>query len=313
MTSETCQPFQELLSDLADGEIEGPEAARVEAHVAECASCRADFKLLSGVVMNLSRISEEEVPVELMSRVMREVTQPSWLDRLVGLVLAPFNVTVMRVAVPVVAMVMLAVMIRPLMPADGPGPAHPDQFVSVARWWGGSLLVNEMPHPQNKSGKLGLRPGDSLRTADKVEVTLPLKEAMVEMRPKTSLIMKRDGLYLADGEIIVRVEEGAAPHGEEQAIKVATANAIVIHVGTVFKVNVTGGVTTTEVSQGRVRVYSTTGAAQDLGAGQRAVIDGSGIVSGPAMEAPRDLLPARTGPEEIRSITQSLPGGPQVK
>lgn len=296
MSHETCEPFRELLSDLAEGEIEGPEKASVEGHVASCASCRADLALLSGVVANLVKIGEEEVPRELVSRVMAQVTAPGPWERALDWILAG-----LKIAVPVAAVVMIGIAVRPYM-AD-PKPAA-DQFATVPRWWGGALLVNEMPHPVNQSGKLFIRPGDSLRTADKVELSLYLNDAQVEMRPKSSLIMKRDGLYLAQGQIVVRVPEGAT-RSEESAVKVATQNAIIVHIGTTFQVTFDHGVTSTEVSSGRVRVYSTTGATQELGAGERAVVDAKGL-----QPPPTPFEPARAKPEEIRSIRESLPGGP---
>lgn len=297
MSHETCEPFREHLSDLAEGEIEGPEKASVEGHVASCASCRADLALLSGVVRNLVKIGEEDVPRELLTRVMAQVRAPNPWERALEWILAS-----LKIAVPVAAMVMIGIAVRPYM-AD-PAPAA-DQFATVPRWWGGPLLVNEMPHPMNQSGKLFIRPGDSLRTADKVEVSLYLNDAQVEMRPKSSLIMKRDGLYLAQGQIVVRVPEGSGARGEEHAVKVATQNAIVVHIGTTFQVTFDHGVTTTEVSQGRVRLYSTTGETQELGAGQSATVNAKGLVP-----PPEPFIPARARPEEIRTIRESLPGGP---
>lgn len=300
MSHETCEPFRELLSDLAEGEIEAPEKARVEAHVASCASCRADLALFSGVVSNLVKIGEEDVPRELMSRVMAQVKAPTPWERFVDFVVGGLKITL-----PVTALVLAGVAVKPYLPGADPVPAS-DQFATVPRWWGGNLLVNEMPHPMNQSGKLFIRPGDSLRTADKVEVSLYLNDAQVEMRPKSSLIMKRDGLYLAQGQIVVRVPEGPN-RGEEHAVKVATQNAIIVHIGTTFQVTFDHGVTSTEVSQGRVRLYSTTGATQELGAGEHATVDGRGLVP-PTNEKPAH--PARALPEDIRTIRESLPGGP---
>lgn len=310
MTLESCEPFRELISDLADGELEGPEAARVQEHTRTCAACALELRFLSGAIANLMRIPHEDVPRELVSRVMAQVRQPTLLERLRSLALAPFDPAFLRVALPGLALVLCAVAVRPFLPASTPAVPLSDQFASVPRWWGGPLFVNEMPYAVNQSGKLALRPGDSLRTADKVEVSLQLNEAHVEMHPRSSLIMKRDGLYLAEGEIVVRVEDTGAPQPEDKAVKVATPNAVVVHVGTVFRVHVAGGITETEVGQGLVRVYATTGASQDISAGQRATVDSTGIVQGPAVEPPRDLRPARTSPEEIRSISQALPGGP---
>ena len=46
MTDERCHAIAELLVQYSDGELPPADAARVAAHVAECAACRAELGLL---------------------------------------------------------------------------------------------------------------------------------------------------------------------------------------------------------------------------------------------------------------------------
>jgi hypothetical protein len=310
MSAEGCQPFQELLSDLADGELEGLEAASVEGHVAECASCRVELQLLRGVVLNLTAIPEEDVPPVLMSRVMDTVRQPSLADRIIALLAAPFSPAFLRVSLSAAALVTMAFLGRALLNTEARAPSGGEAFACVPLWWNGELMVNDALHAPSESGRVGLRPGDSFRTADRVQVAMTVREAQVEVRPHSAVIVQRNGLSLLDGALSVHVDENHAAIPESQAMRIVTPKAVIVHIGTVFKVSVSNGVTRTEVIQGRVRVYPSSGATQDLTAGQVAQVDDRGVLTSPAEDSAIPVKPPRTGPEEIRSITQSLPGGP---
>lgn len=309
MSAQECQPFQELLSDLAEGELEGLEAARVEAHVASCAACAREVVLFRGVVGSLVKIGEEEAPAELARRVMAHVQAPTLAERLVGLLLLPFNPSFLRVAVPAAAVVLLAVALRPLVP-DNRVPQSPEHIAGVPVWWGGNLVVNGVPHGPNRSGRLGLKPGDSVRTAEKVEAALPISTAHVEVKPNTTLKVDPDGLWISEGEILVRIDSKDAA---QEPFRVATANAVIEHIGTVFKVSTAPGeFTRTEVFQGRVRVISRTGEVREIGASEYVSVTPAGAIDdGASVAGPASLGPQRSGAEEVRSISQPLPGAPR--
>ena len=303
-----CEAYAELLSDLADGELEGPEVAKVEGHVAGRASCRVELKLLTGVIMSLTKVPEEDVPGVLAVRVMDQVRQPSLIDRVIAVLAAPFSTGFLKVSLSAAALVTIAFLGRTMW-NEGHSPAA-EQFASVPVWWGGNLLVNELPHPSVQSGKLGLRPGDALRTADKVEVTMQLHEAQLEIKPRSNVIISRYGLSLIEGSVVVRVDAAHRGLPRELAMKITTPNAIIVHTGTVYKVEVSKGITNTQVIEGSALVTSTSGASQELTAGQSAQVDANDGITPISTEPPAALRPPRTGPEEIRSISQSLPGGP---
>src|SRR5688500_13011767 len=128
MSANECEAYAEALSDLADGEIAGVEAARVEAHVAECSSCRVELKLLRGVVMSLTRVPEEEVPTVLAMRVMDRVRQPSLVDRIIAVLAAPFSPSGLRVSLSAAALVFMVFAGRALVQTESLKPAPGDQF-----------------------------------------------------------------------------------------------------------------------------------------------------------------------------------------
>lgn len=309
MSAQECQPFQELLTDLAEGELEAPEAARVEAHVAACAACKREVVLFRGVVQSLSKIGEEEPPAELARRVMTRVKEPTLAERLGRLLLLPFDPAFLKIAVPTVAAVLLAIALKPLVP-DNRVPQSPEHIAGVPVWWGGSLVVNGVPHGPNRSGRLGLKPGDAVRTADRVEAALPIRTARVEVKPNSTLMVEPDGLFLSAGEIMVHIDPKDGP---SETFRVATGNAVIEHIGTVFKVTASPGeLVRTEVFQGRVRVTSASGEVREVGASEYLSITPAGAIDdGASVPGPASLGPQRSGSEEVRSISQPLPGAPR--
>jgi hypothetical protein len=306
-----CQPIQELLSDLAEGELEAPEAARVEAHVSACADCRAQVALFRGVVANLIAIGEEEAPAELSRRVMARVHEPSLAERIVTLLTLPFQPGFLRVAVPTVAVVLLAIALRPLMP-DNRVPASPDHVAGVPVWWGGNLLVNDVPHAPNKSGRLGLKSGDSVRTRNKVEAALPIRSAQVEVKPNTSLIVTDDGISIQQGEIVVHIDDHKP---STDTFRVISPDAVIEHIGTTFRVMAAPGeYTRAEVFQGKIRVISTGGVVHEMTAGEFVRVLPSGAIEPGPETIPADSLGSnRGGPDVVKSITQPLPGAPGTR
>ena len=56
-----CEEVRMSLGAYALGALEPEECVFVEAHLAECDGCRAEFEELTGVVAFLGRVSEEDV------------------------------------------------------------------------------------------------------------------------------------------------------------------------------------------------------------------------------------------------------------
>ena len=46
MTERNCQPIRDLLVDYADGELSPADIERIAGHLADCAECRAELRLL---------------------------------------------------------------------------------------------------------------------------------------------------------------------------------------------------------------------------------------------------------------------------
>jgi anti-sigma factor RsiW len=83
-------PFEEEVSALFDGELAGDEAARVEAHVTTCASCRAlldDLHAIRGTLAPLQPIATRSVWRRRVS-----VSLPLAAAIAIVLLLAPFLV-----------------------------------------------------------------------------------------------------------------------------------------------------------------------------------------------------------------------------
>jgi len=309
MAFESCQPYRELYTDLIEGELESPDIIRAEGHLRECPACRAELSILRGVVSNLCEIGEEEAPVELSSRVMASVTAESFgafFWRILG---APFQFPAVRLFAPVAAAVLLLFLSRPYLPveiriANGVTSSSSDLAAIRPIWWGGNVYINDQAHPPSEAGRVTIRPGDSIRTSDRVELALCLADSTIDVRPRTSLIVKTDGLFLAGGKIQVKIEPPKAAAGHRLAtFKVTTPNATVVHLGTVFGVLYSGLTTRTDVLEGKVRMFGNNGASQEIGAGEYASVDTGGVIqSGPSLDLPTSARLPRTQPEDVREI-----------
>jgi anti-sigma factor RsiW len=62
----TCQWVVELLDDHLDGMLSAEERAAVEAHLADCGSCRAYLAQLRAVVTVSARLRAHDVPPPLL-------------------------------------------------------------------------------------------------------------------------------------------------------------------------------------------------------------------------------------------------------
>jgi len=312
MSTEACQPYRELFSDLLEGELDSTDVIRAEGHLTECSSCRAELAVLRGIVTNLQEIDEEEVPAAFASQVMaRVMSEPFWLVAW-RMLSAPFAYTPVRLLAPTFGVVLLLFMIRPYLPVEirienGPAPHAGEVAFARPIWWGGTVYVNEQAHSPADSGRVTLRPGDSLRTTDNVQLCLALPEAAVEVRTRSSLIVKTDGLYLAGGKAQIRIDDSKVASG---GFKVTTPNATIVHLGTVFDVAFVRQTSRIDVLQGRVRVTSSNGASLDAAAGQYATVEPDGIVqAGQTAQAVISTRTPRNQPEDVREINPRCTGG----
>jgi hypothetical protein len=313
--ADACQPYREFYSDLVEGEIEGLEAERIRSHLAECIVCDGEVKLLTGVVGTLRAIGEEEVPAALTARIMHRVRTPTLGERLAGLIAALLRPTAVRVLVPVAAVALLFIAARPHLPIQihidtgtAPGGAGHELAV-VPVWWGGKLIVNESAHGPEKSGRLVLRPGDSVRTTDGVELSLTFPEAGIDVRARTRLIVKHEGLFLAGGRIRARIDDARERRPGMGSFTVETAHARIVHLGTIFSVEADEQGTRVEVTQGRVRVFAAGGDTQEIPAGQSGSIDAQGAVStGPASDELPPVRSPRKQPEDVNFMRRDASG-----
>ncbi|MBI4863973.1 MAG: FecR domain-containing protein [Candidatus Riflebacteria bacterium] len=315
MSPETCQPYRELFSDLIDGALEGLAPERIQAHLDQCSGCRAEVTLLRGVVTSLTSIGEDEAPPELMAQVMTRVrTEPFWVP-LWRLITTPLQWTPVRVLAPAVGLALLFLLLRPHLPIDiriENGQTVSSQSASAIHpvWWGGAVLVNDRSYSHHDSGRLALNPGDSIRTTDKVRLALTVNGAAVEIRGRTNFIVKTDGLFLTDGKLRVRIEDGKPPSTATPGFKVETPNASVVHLGTIFSVAFDGQRTRTEVFQGKIRVSSKDGRSREMAAGEYASVESHGLLeSGPLTDSPSLGRAPRSQPEDVREISPRPKGG----
>jgi len=80
MTEDTGAHPDELLAWYANGTLDGPERARVAAHLAECARCREELSFLTTLAASVRAADESGEPVEAgaelgLRRLLREVRQ----------------------------------------------------------------------------------------------------------------------------------------------------------------------------------------------------------------------------------------------
>ncbi len=68
--------WQRQLSAYVDGELTLHEAGEVEAHLAQCASCRAELERLQSLKSLLGRLPERPVPETLWTSVRAQLDQP---------------------------------------------------------------------------------------------------------------------------------------------------------------------------------------------------------------------------------------------
>lgn len=69
----SCEERQELLQDLAGGELSPEATTGIEAHVEICASCRKDLKAYRMLFQTLPTLPEPAIPVDLSEQIMAAV------------------------------------------------------------------------------------------------------------------------------------------------------------------------------------------------------------------------------------------------
>jgi hypothetical protein len=301
--SDACQPYRESFSDLIEGEMDGQDAKRIEHHLDECSNCRSEMVVLRGVVRTLAGIGEEAVPTELVGAVMTRVkTEPLWL-RVWEFIKEPFGSMPVRALAGCAALCLLFFSARPYLPIEirieTKGPAGEQASISPV-WWGGTLYVNDKAIAPIQSGRLALRPGDAVKTTEHTQLSLAYGEANVEVLGQANLIIKNDGLYLANGRITARIDDARAKIRPGTTFQVTTPLASIVHLGTVFSVTHLHDVTNVEVASGQVMVNgSKVEAHQVLTAGRSVTVNSDGSIETPAANASQATRPAAERSENI--------------
>ncbi len=75
---EMCSDVLEGLEAWIDGELGAEEAARFEAHIAQCASCRTEKSEAEDLVMGLRSLPEFDVPTRVLHSVPGFARPPMW-------------------------------------------------------------------------------------------------------------------------------------------------------------------------------------------------------------------------------------------
>lgn len=103
--NETCDRMQALMSGHLDGELGPDETALVEAHVAECEACAAEFGRMKVLVSAASGLVVEAVPDEVWDTFLDNVynrleRRTGWWILLAGLVVLACALVYLFVIVP---------------------------------------------------------------------------------------------------------------------------------------------------------------------------------------------------------------------
>ncbi len=98
-----CDRLRERLPEYADGSLTGPDSARIERHLADCARCSAELRDLQTVIRAVRSVTPEEVPEDLLPRLRRAVRErvpaPVGLPRFWPRIVVPAALAVGVVAV----------------------------------------------------------------------------------------------------------------------------------------------------------------------------------------------------------------------
>lgn len=76
-----CQTVRERLGSYVDGELRPDVRVSVEAHLDECAACRAEVEAIRGLEARLATPVDEELPAGLWASVARRLDQAGWASR----------------------------------------------------------------------------------------------------------------------------------------------------------------------------------------------------------------------------------------
>lgn len=80
----TADPFTDQLSEYLDGELSAPERAAVDAHLAQCAACRATLEELRGVVLEAASLDDAPPSRDLWAGVAARIAPGGQLRGLVS-------------------------------------------------------------------------------------------------------------------------------------------------------------------------------------------------------------------------------------
>ena len=85
----TCDEIRQLMSGFLDSELDDADTGRMNAHLAECESCRTEFEEMTLLVSASSSLSVELPPEEVWDEFLKNVynrteRQTGWIAFIVG-------------------------------------------------------------------------------------------------------------------------------------------------------------------------------------------------------------------------------------
>jgi hypothetical protein len=281
----SCEAVIGLLSDFAEGELEGASQERVRKHLTSCSACRNEAELIKGVIERLQELEPLVVPVDMAKRVTESLRVQSRANRpqltifeQLTAFLAP------RRGVLVVAGCACLLLLAILPIVRGPSTR--------------GVLVARLEHPvRDQLGGLQLSAGEvdfqrmENGAASSSGQVLKVGTRFVVAAGNTALLNFQDGSSVVAGDQAVvhvakdamRLERGRldltmSPNG--LGFAVTTPQAEVVVCGTVYSVHVDEEGTHVRVKRGKVSVASTrTGEEVLLRAGENARVDTKGILT----------------------------------
>lgn len=158
----TCQELEILLADYVDGTIRGEEKSAIESHLAGCVLCAALARDAAGAVAFMDRAADVEVPQELVTRILFELTdgpsraaiRPSAARRIFGPLFQPWIDRIlqprfsMSLAMTILSFAMLGrfagINVRQLKPSDlDPVKVYAAAEDRIQRAWARSVKYYE--------------------------------------------------------------------------------------------------------------------------------------------------------------------------
>lgn len=85
----TCNDFDGLLCDYLDGKLASEHRGLMETHLAQCTACAELTRDSREVLALMERSADVEMPPELVTRILQQIPQDGWSQRLARGFMAP--------------------------------------------------------------------------------------------------------------------------------------------------------------------------------------------------------------------------------